>query len=60
MYSMQHCNIYNIYGIAQISSVVGIAVSITAFQAVDPGSTPSHRNPILRMNLKYDKQFKYT
>ena len=30
-----------------ISSVGGIAVSIAAFQADDPGSTPGHRNPVV-------------
>ena len=30
-----------------IPSVGGIAVSIAAFQAVDPGSTPGHRNYFL-------------
>ena len=29
------------------SSVGGIAVSIAAFQAVDPGSTPGHRKLFL-------------
>ena len=29
-----------------LSSVGGIAVSIAAFQAVDPGLTPGHRKPI--------------
>ena len=32
--------------IKQTLGVGGIAVSIAAFQAVDPGSTPGHRNHI--------------
>ena len=37
-----------------ITSVSGIVVSIAAFQAVDPGSIPGHRNSLLQ-GLKYAK-----
>ena len=40
-------NIYTLNLVVLISSVGGIAVSIAAFQAVDPGSTPGHRNHFL-------------
>ena len=33
-------------------SVGGIAVSIAAFQAVDPGSTPGHRSPFFFFLIK--------
>ena len=31
----------------------GITVSIAAFQAVDPGSTPGHRNPLYCINRHF-------
>ena len=34
----------------------GITVSIAAFQAVDPGSTPGHRNPLLNKCVLYSIQ----
>ena len=40
-------NLYTLNLVLLISSVGGIAVSIAAFQAVDPGSTPGHRNNFL-------------
>ena len=33
-------------------SVGGIAVSIAAFQAVDPGSTPGHRIPLFYILIR--------
>ena len=36
-----------------ISSVGGIVVSIAAFQAVDPGSTPGHRKPFFTSYVYY-------
>ena len=42
-----------------ISSVGGIAVSIAAFQAVDPGSTPGHRNLFYRKSESLLYKFLY-
>ena len=45
-------NIYTLNLVVMISSVGGIAVSIAAFQAVDPGSTPGHRNHFSGTDVK--------
>ena len=36
--------LYNFYFDVRITSVGGVMVSIDAFQALDPGSIPGHRN----------------
>ena len=39
--------IFNFYFEANIASVGGVMVSIDAFQALDPGSIPGHRNSFI-------------
>ena len=38
------CGIHIIYLMPLLTSVGGVMVSIDAFQALDPGSIPGHRN----------------
>ena len=46
-------NIKTLNLVMLVPSVGGIAVSIAAFQAVDPGSTPGHRNYFLGKYVKF-------